>query len=365
MTPAPLRARRRTRRARSDARPTDAAGLRSRRRHADGTDPGDGTAQPVRRAELSGVELPPLDQSTPAWPGRDVSVGGTTLNVRTTPATGAHPEPALYVHGLGGSATNWTDLAAQLSPWLAGEAIDLPGFGRSGPPADGDYSIRAHTRIVIDYLEQSGHSPVHLFGNSMGGAISIAVAARRPDLVRTLTLISPAVSDRRLQRLDDPRAALLLLPGLGPAVMRRLNSVPPEQRVAQVIRLCFADPSRQPANRMAEAVAEAEYRRQMRWAGDAFLRSIRGLIATYLASSRGGPRSMWTRMASITAPTLVVWGARDKLVNVRLAPQVAAAIPDARLLVLPDSGHVAQMEHPDTVARAVLALMDDAGVAVG
>ncbi len=347
MTPAPERERRR---AHAEAR-------RARRAVV--------PPHPVRRAELSDAELPPLDRSVAPWPGREVVVGGTTVHVRSTPGTGTHTEPALYVHGLGGSATNWTDLAAQLAPWLDGEALDLPGFGRSGPPADGDYSIRAHTRTVIAYLEQSGRGPVHLFGNSMGGAISIAVAARRPDLVRTLTLVSPAVSDRHLGHLDDPRAALLLVPGVGTAVMRRLDSIPVEQRVRSVIALCFADPSRQPANRLAEAVAEAEYRRGNQWSGEAFVRSIRGLIGTYLTSSPTGARSMWTRMAQITAPTLVVWGARDKLVDVRLAPRVAGTIPDARLLTLPDSGHVSQMEHPDTVARAVLALLADAGVPVG
>ena len=114
--------------------------------------------------------------------GRPPSCGSvrTRINVRRTPSPDPDAEPALYVHGLGGASTNFTDLADLLSPWLDGHAIDLPGFGRSGPPPRRDYSIAAHTRLVIDYLEQSGRGPVHLVGNSMGGAISIQVAARRP-----------------------------------------------------------------------------------------------------------------------------------------------------------------------------------------
>jgi pimeloyl-ACP methyl ester carboxylesterase len=64
-------------------------------------------------------------------------------------------------------------------------------------------------------------------------------------------------------------------------------------------------------------------------------------------------------MAAVTAPTLVVWGGRDRLVNVALAPRVAGTIPDARLLVLPDVGHVAQLEDPVTTARAALGLLED------
>jgi hypothetical protein len=66
-------------------------------------------------------------------------------------------------------------------------------------------------------------------------------------------------------------------------------------------------------------------------------------------------------MAEIEAPSLVVWGGRDRLVDPGLAPRVAATIPDARLLVLDELGHVAQLEDPVTTARAVLGLLEDAG----
>jgi pimeloyl-ACP methyl ester carboxylesterase len=61
----------------------------------------------------------------------------------------------------------------------------------------------------------------------------------------------------------------------------------------------------------------------------------------------------------VQAPTLLVWGALDRLVDVTLAPRAAATFPDARLLVLPEVGHVAQMERPHLVARAVLGMLED------
>jgi pimeloyl-ACP methyl ester carboxylesterase len=305
-------------------------------------------------ARLSSARLPKLDTSIPPWPGRRVPVGPVELFVRTTPGTG---EPALMVHGLGGASTNWTDFAGLLAPRLSTELIDLPGFGRSGPPPGRDYSIRAHTQTVIRYMEQSGRGPVHLFGNSMGGVISILIAARRPDLVRTLTLISPAVPDLRPRRLaTDPLLTLALLPGTAGLFRRRISRYPAELRARAVINLCFADPSRLPPNRVEEAVAEIELRDGLGWSTEALVRSLRGLVRTYLAS-RG--RSLWSDLAVITAPTLVVWGDRDRLVNVALAPRVARTIPDARLLVLHNVGHVAQLEDPETTARAGLALIED------
>ncbi len=308
-------------------------------------------AAPVREAVLSTTPLRDLDQTIPSWPGRRVKVGDRDIFVRTTPARSDDAEPALYVHGLGGASTNWTDLADLLSPFVAGEALDLPGFGRSGPAPS--YSLTAHAQVVIDYLEQRG--PVHLFGNSMGGAISIMVAARRPDLVRTLTLISPAVSDLRPRRGGaDPRMLALIVPGVGPLLQRRLETLPAKARVRVVLELCFADPSIVPAARFEEAVEELQARAGLRWTGTAMAHSLRSIVGSYL-----GARSTWARLAKITAPTLVVWGTEDRLVSSRLAPRVARAIPDSRLLLLPHIGHVAQMEDPVTTARAVLGLLED------
>ena len=94
----------------------------------------------------------------------------------------------------------------------------------------------------------------------------------------------------------------------------------------------------------------------MHWATDALILSLRGIVASYLARRS---HSVWTRMGEIKAPTLVVWGTRDRLVDPSLAPRVAATIPDARLLVLDEIGHVAMLEDPVTTARAALGLLED------
>ena len=313
-------------------------------------------------ADLADVPLPAFDPTGPPWPGRTESIAGASVFVRHTPGTSEQVEPAVYVHGLAGSSTNWTDLAALLAPWLDGTALDLPGFGRSGPAPGGNYSIAAAARVVVGHIEQSGRGPVHLVGNSMGGAVSISVAAHRPDLVQTLTLISPAVPDLRIGRPDsDPLMALLLMPGpTSTFVERRLTSLPLRERVAGTLRLCFADFSRLPPQRLEQAVEELTARRGQPWATTAFTRSLRGIVRHWLAV---GPMSVWRELTSIRVPSLVVWGDRDKLVDVRLAPRVARAIPDCRLLVLNGVGHTAQMEEPTLTARAMLGLLRDAGTA--
>ncbi len=310
---------------------------------------------PPRTASLSDTELPPFDPIAKPRPGHRIRVRGTDVLLRETPG-GPGAEPALYVHGLGGASTNWTDLAELLAPWLDGQAFDLPGFGGSGPAPDRDYSMLAQANLVIRFLEQSGRAPVHLVGNSMGGAISINVAARRPDLIRTLTLISPAVPDLRPTRLrKDPVLPLVAMPGIGRLLQRYLDHQTPEQRARGVAQVCFADPSSIPPQRMAQAVEEIRARAGDDFASDAFLRSLRGIIAAYLVPST---QSMWTQLRSIQVPSLVVWGRQDRLVSADLAPRVAAALPQGRLLLLDQVGHVAQMERPVTTARAILGLLE-------
>ncbi|MGZ4637935.1 MAG: alpha/beta fold hydrolase, partial [Actinomycetes bacterium] len=150
----------------------------------------------------------------PRWPGSLETVGATTLNVRRAPATSPDAEPAVLVHGLGGSATNWTDLMGLLQDRLDSAAIDLPGFGWSPPPPGHDYSLAAHARAVIGFLEAEGTAPVHLFGNSLGGTVSVLVAAARPDLVRTLTLVSPALPVLR-PRMSNAHLPALAAPWVG------------------------------------------------------------------------------------------------------------------------------------------------------
>ena len=308
------------------------------------------------RVPLYSGLLPQLLPAQPPWPGEIHRSGGVTLNIRHTPG----PEQAgfaVYLHGLGGSSTNFTDLAGLVGVRLPGMAIDLPGFGRSAPPGGFDYAPDSHAEVVATFLAGLGHGSVHLVGNSLGGVVALLIAARRPHLVRTLTLLAPAMPDLRMdpRRMSDPRVALTMLPLVGTWVRRILIEVPPEEQIERMLRLCFADPSVVASARRAEAVAECIERIALTWAVTALRQSTQQLARSWLTPSS---RSLWWVAAQVQAPALVVWGAADKLVTVRKAPRTAAALPRGRLLVLPRTGHLPQMEQPTSVARAMLGMID-------
>jgi pimeloyl-ACP methyl ester carboxylesterase len=315
----------------------------------------------------------------PHWPGRLVSVGAAEIYVRAAPAEpGA--EPALFVHGLGGSSTNWTDLMDLLrrpdpvpgqpgtgdpdTAWprwpgghpLGCEAVDLPGNGHSPPAPDGDYSIGAQATLVAALIEHGGHGPVHLVGNSLGGAVCTSLAAHRPDLVRTLTLISPALPDL-WPRMIPARVSALRIPGFGPWMVRRAGKIPARRRVEVTLRDVYFDAGTVHPDRFAEDVAEVEREDALGYAGDVLLKSAKGLISEYF---HRGPASLWRDAAQIAADTLVVYGSHDRLVDPRMAGRAARAFRYGRVVVLPRTGHVAQMERPADVAAEMRIMMSAA-----
>ncbi|MFJ8765414.1 alpha/beta fold hydrolase [Streptomyces clavifer] len=288
---------------------------------------------------------------------RSVELPGLTLTLRTRPARAAGRAPALYVHGLGGSSQNWSALMPLLADVVDGEAVDLPGFGDSPPPDDGNYSVTGHARAVIRLLDAGRRGPVHLFGNSLGGAVATRIAAVRPDLVRTLTLISPALPEIRVQRPAVP-TGLLALPGVASLFSRLTREWTAEQRTRGVMALCYGDPARISEEAFRHAVAEMERRLELPYFWDAMTRSARGIVDAY---TLGGQHGLWRQAERVLAPTLLVYGGRDQLVSYRMARRASAAFRDSRLLTLPDAGHVAMMEYPETIAQAFRDLLDERG----
>lgn len=286
-----------------------------------------------------------MNNPIPIWPGEMIDLGDQRVHVRSTPR--GPSDTAVYVHGLAGSATNWTDLMDELSETVTGHALDLPGAGYSPAPPGADYSVDAHARTVAALIERVSRTPVHLFGNSLGGAVSVRVAATRPDLVRSLTLISPALPDL-LPRYAPARVALSAVPRIGEWAASRLTLVPAERRLGATLALCYADIGRIHPERLKEAAEELRRRDDLPYAVEAMINSARGIVAEYF---RRGETNLWRQAARVNAPTLVIHGRHDRLVNPRMAARAVRTFPRVRLVLLPDAGHVAQMEFPGRVAR--------------
>lgn len=301
--------------------------------------------------QLAGVGTPTAAEAVAlaarVWPRRTVRVGDVDLAVREVPDADPGAPPAVFVHGLNGSSLNFTAIGLLLAGAVRGVAIDLPGFGHT-EPGTAAWGLAEHGDLLERFLDTEFDQPVHLVGNSMGGAIVVRLAAQRPDLVRTLTLISPALPDQR------PRAVAayfmgLSTPRLGPAIMRRNARIPFERRMKLGLSLVFGDHRTLPPELLEAYETELRRRDTQPWVADSVMAGARSIVAATVARPA---RSLWADAARIGCPVLLVYGGRDRLVPARVRNRAQAGFPDARLLYLPESGHVAQIEHPLEVAAA-------------
>jgi pimeloyl-ACP methyl ester carboxylesterase len=220
--------------------------------------------------------------------------------------------PVILIHGLGGSSDWWRHNIDTLAREFRVIALDLIGFGRnrlflrrSKLPLRFD-EIAA---LLVRWIESSIREPVHLVGNSMGGHVAIHVAATRPDLVRSLTLVNSSgipfeiAPGRHIANLVMPRGAM----SFATVLLRDLFRAGPT------------------------AIAVA-FTRLLRDDARPLLRQLK-------------------------MPVLLLWGERDPLVPLLYAEQMHAMIPNSRLQVIPRAGHVPMWENPKAFNEALVGFL--------
>jgi pimeloyl-ACP methyl ester carboxylesterase len=274
---------------------------------------------------------------------RFVEIDGRRVNVVDM---GEGDRPIVFVHGLAGSWQNWLENMPHFA--AAGHrvvAFDLPGFGSSEMPGE-KISIPGYGRFVDALLSRLGVGPAVVVGNSMGGFIGAELAIQFPARVERLVLISAAGLTIEYQRNDRILGLLhfgeRLVLAWGGYLGARSDALVRRPRTRDLLLgLVAAHPGRLPAPLVAE---------QVRHAGSPGF--VDGLDALTDYPIR-------TRLGEIACPTLIVWGAEDRLVPVRDADEFERLIPDARKVVWPDTGHTAMLERPEGFNRLLGAFVNE------
>lgn len=278
-----------------------------------------------------------------------VDLGGPTHYLQ---ADGPPDAPALLaVHGLAGSAANWTAVLPDLARDFRVFAIDLAGHGLTRPD-ERSSEVAPNQTLVHRFITEVVGEPVTLLGNSMGGLISLRQSAHHPDTVRELVLVGPALPLGG-HRLPDPMVAagvgLTGVPRLGVQILaRRYSRMTPEQQVADAMNVCTVDPAKIPAEALDEMVAVARQRSGFDGAPMAIQRAARSTFAGML-NRRGYDRAI----EAVQAPVLILHGEKDRLVPVESSRRAVGLRPDWTLQTRPDLGHVPQLEDPTWTVEAI------------
>jgi pimeloyl-ACP methyl ester carboxylesterase len=263
----------------------------------------------------------------------------------------AEGRPVVMVHGLGGSHLNWVGVAPELSRRHHVYAVDLAGFGLT-PGTPRSSSVHANAELVARFIREVVGVPVVLVGNSMGGMVSILLAAAHPELVAGLVLVDPALPVPR-QRPDlvvSVGFVLYATPFVGERVVAlRTSRTTDRQRVQGLVELCFADPRRADHDVVEAGVVLAGHRRAVPGQEAAFLGAARSLMRVLAR-----PRRYHSLMRGIDRPVLLVHGDRDRLVPVGGARAASTRNPAWEVHVLPGVGHTPQLEAPDEVLSRLI-----------
>ncbi|MFC4944909.1 alpha/beta fold hydrolase [Pseudonocardia sp. GCM10023141] len=257
----------------------------------------------------------------------------------------------VLVHGLGGSHLNWNLLAPELTPHGRVFAVDLPGFGLSESGGHRT-TVPADVEVLARFIRTVCAGPVVLVGNSMGGMVSMLLAARSPALVRGLVLLDPALPAPTSILRSPATTALLLahaVPGVGERLLRsRRERLGARGTVAATLDLCGIDPATLPASLLERFVALAEHRAGVSGVDRAFLSTSRSLA--WVLARRRRYRSA---MAAIGVPVLLVHGDRDPLVPVTAARATIRHRPAWRYIEMHGVGHMPQLQVPGELAMHI------------
>ena len=264
------------------------------------------------------------------------------------------------VHGLGGSAVNWLAIAPLLTGRYRLLAPDLAGHGLTRSAGRG-VGVAANRALLHRFIETvAGGGPVILMGNSMGGMISLLETAAAPATVAGLILVDPALPFR--PSWDYAQVAVMFAayatPGVGRLLNRRQRQLTAEDIAARVLALCCVDPSRVPPDVVAQHVIVARQRGAFTDADRDFTAATRSVVAT-AGYSRGQAYRRGIR--SVSCPVLLLHGSGDRLVPVAAAVAAARRNPSWSLVVLPDVGHVPQLEAATETAAAITGWLGSAG----
>jgi pimeloyl-ACP methyl ester carboxylesterase len=263
------------------------------------------------------------------------------------------------VHGLGGSCLNWSAIAPLLTGRCRVLAPDLAGHGLTESLGRAT-TVSANRGLLHRFIEAVPQAPVILMGNSMGGMLSLLEAAAASDAIAGLILLDAALPFA--PALPNPAVAAMFaaygIPGLGRFILIRRRREDPERIVRTILDLCCVDPSRVPAGVVREHVEMVRKRSHFVGIEDDFLSAARSVVTSAAAAPGVGYRRA---IHSIRIPVLLVHGERDRLVPVAASVAAARHDPSWQLVILPDIGHVPQLESPADTAAAIFTWMDGAG----
>jgi pimeloyl-ACP methyl ester carboxylesterase len=287
---------------------------------------------PFLLACLGCASLRPFDEIRREEPeDRFLRIGDQLVHVEMA---GSGP-PLVLVHGFGGSTYSWRRVMPRLAESFRVVAVDLNGFGYTQRPRDhARYTREAQGELVLAVMDALGFKTAHLMGHSYGGGISLWIAWKHPERLRSLVLVdssAPTYAYDRRSRVASFRpltAAFLRTWMLRPSTVRKA-----------LLRSFYDD------SLVTDELVQAYWERIR----------IEGVVDAYvgLTVPVRGPVDTVV-LEEIRVPTLVVWGAQDEVISAESGRRATERMPRGEFVLLEKTGHVPMEERPEELLGHVL-----------
>lgn len=261
---------------------------------------------------------------------RRVSVGDTLFTIYESEGQGA---PILMLHGFSADKDVWARFARHFSKDHRVIIPDLPGHGETGYNQALDYGISAQVERLIGLLDALKVGQVHVVGNSMGGHMAAQFALDHPERTLSATMIDPA----GMPQPHPSEMRRLLAKGHNPFLLES------RQAFAPFYAMTMAQPPLMPGF-VLDAIADGYVARRSQLA--------------HIFADIERPTSLPERAGEIKAPTLLLWGQQDQLIDVSAVAVWKKAMPQLRVEILNDLGHMPMVERPAETAALYQSFID-------
>ncbi len=237
--------------------------------------------------------------------------------------------PIILVHGTASSLHTWNAWTNDLKNTNRVIRMDLPAFGITGPNTTADYSIKSYTNFLHQFLEKLKIAKFHLAGNSLGGNIAWNYAAEHPEKVEKLILV-----DASGLPTNKPQPAVFKM-AKTPVLSSLFLYVTPKFFIKKNMNEVYADESKITDNLITR------YHKMALRVGNrqAFIDRAR-------MDFKLGAKANLEKLKSVQTPTLLIWGAKDSWIPLDNGKRMDSVLPNSKLVVLENSGHVPMEENP-------------------
>lgn len=277
----------------------------------------------------------PVEQLAQKWaqpPSRMLALQGMQVHLRDE-GPRDDPLPIVLLHGTSDSLHTWQGWVDVLATQRRVIRVDLPAFGLTGPHPQGDYSIAMYVRFVLAVMDSLQVPRAVVGGNSLGGQIAWGIAVAAPQRVDSLILVDAA--GYPMQPKSVPVGFLI---ARMPGVRSAMEYVLPRRVVESSVRNVYGQPER-----VTPELVDRYFELTLR-AGN------RKALAQRMDQRLWGDEE---KIRTIKQPTLILWGAQDRLIPLENGRKFETDIAGARLVVLEGLGHVPQEEDAAATVKVV------------